>query len=129
MNENEDDKFSPNVMIRKVRNPNQYLVYKKDELAIKGKVSTTREKENNGRYPYHSKIGNQEGERRNPSKKRMFLQKKDLLFQKERVGTHQGEKYLQGLLSLLLFHLNKSGMCCSIRNFPKAHQNSKNKVV
>ena len=30
------------------------MVYK-DELTIKGKVSTTREKEKNGRYSYHSK--------------------------------------------------------------------------
>ena len=51
LNENEDEKFSPNVKIRKVWIPKQYLVYK-DELVIKGKVSTAREKEKNGRYPY-----------------------------------------------------------------------------
>ena len=54
LNEKEDERFSPNVKIRKVWVPKQYLVYK-DELAVKGKVSTTREKEKNGRYPYHSK--------------------------------------------------------------------------
>ena len=36
LNENEDEEFSPNVKIRKVWIPKQYLVYK-DELAIKGK--------------------------------------------------------------------------------------------
>ena len=54
MNDKEDEKFSPNVKIRKVWVPKQYLVYK-DELAVKGKVSTTRENEKNGMYPYHSK--------------------------------------------------------------------------
>ena len=54
LNEKKDEKFSPNVKIRKVGIPKQYLVYK-DELAIKGKVSMAREKEKNGRYPYHSK--------------------------------------------------------------------------
>ena len=54
LNEKNDEKFSPNVKIRKVWIPKQYLVYK-DELAVKGKVSTVREKEKNGRYPYHSK--------------------------------------------------------------------------
>ena len=54
MNDKEDEKFSPNVKIRKVWVPKQYLVYK-EELAVKGKVSTTRENENNGMYPYHSK--------------------------------------------------------------------------
>ena len=54
LNEKKDDKFSSNARIRKVWIPKQYLVYK-DELAVKGKVSTTGEKEKNGRYPYHSK--------------------------------------------------------------------------
>ena len=52
LNEKEDEKFSPNVNIRKVWIPKQYLVYK-DELAVKEKVSITKEKEKNGRYPYH----------------------------------------------------------------------------
>ena len=43
LNKNEDEKFPPNVKIRNVWIPKQYLVYK-DELAIKGKMSTTREK-------------------------------------------------------------------------------------
>ena len=47
-------RFSPNAKIRKVWIPKQYLVHK-DELAVKGKVSTTKEKEKNGRYSYHSK--------------------------------------------------------------------------
>ena len=54
LNEREDEKFSPNVKIRKVWVPKQYLVYK-DELAIKGKVSRTKEKVKNIRYPNHSK--------------------------------------------------------------------------
>ena len=54
LNESEDEKFSPNVKIRKVWIPKQYLVYK-DELEIKGKVSISRENEKNGRHPYHSK--------------------------------------------------------------------------
>ena len=54
LNEKEDKKFSPNVKIRKVWIPKQYLVYK-DELVLKGKVSIAREKENNRRYPCHSK--------------------------------------------------------------------------
>ena len=54
LNENKDGRFSPNVKIRKVWIPKQYLVYK-DELAVEGKVSTAKEKENNGRYPYHYK--------------------------------------------------------------------------
>ena len=54
MNEKEDKKFSPNVKIRKVWIPKQYLVHK-DEMTIKGKLSISRKKENNGRYPYHSK--------------------------------------------------------------------------
>ena len=41
LNENEDEKFSSNVKIRKIWIPKQYLVYK-DELAVKGKVSTTK---------------------------------------------------------------------------------------
>ena len=54
LNEKKDEKFSPNLKIRKVGIPKQYLVYK-DELTIKGKVSMAREKEKNRRYPYHSK--------------------------------------------------------------------------
>ena len=50
LNENEDEKFSPNVKIRNVWVPKQYMVYK-DQLAVKGQVSTAREKQNNGRYP------------------------------------------------------------------------------
>ena len=54
LNVNEYEKFSPNVKLRKVWVPKQYLVYK-DELVVKGKVSIVREKAKNGRYPYHSK--------------------------------------------------------------------------
>ena len=54
LNEKKDERFSPNSKIRKVWIPKQYLVHQ-DELIVKGKVPTAREKENNGRYPYHSK--------------------------------------------------------------------------
>ena len=54
LNENKDERFSPNARIRKVWIPKQYLVHK-NELDVKGKMSTTKEKEKNGRYPYHSK--------------------------------------------------------------------------
>ena len=52
LNEKEDEKFSPNVKIRNVWIPKQYMVYK-DEILVKGKVSRTRERKKNGRYPYH----------------------------------------------------------------------------
>ena len=54
LNEKKDNKISPNARIRKVWIPKQYMVHK-DELAVKLKVSTTRENEKNGRYPFHSK--------------------------------------------------------------------------
>ena len=54
LNEKNDEKFYLNEKIRKVWILKQYLVYK-DELVVKGKVSTAREKENDGRYPYYSK--------------------------------------------------------------------------
>ena len=42
LNENDDEKFSPNVKIRKIWVPKQYLVYK-DKLVVKGKVSVGKE--------------------------------------------------------------------------------------
>ena len=80
LNEKKDERFSLNVRIRKVWIPKQYLVHK-DELEIKGKMSTTREKEKNGRYPA---IQNRKSRKRNPPKKIMFLQKRDILFKRER---------------------------------------------
>ena len=74
--EKKDERFSPNAGIRKVRISKQYMVYK-DELAVKGKVSTTKEKEKKGRYPT---IQKGKSRKRNPPKKRMFLQKTDILF-------------------------------------------------
>ena len=41
LNKKKDEKFSPNFSIRKVWIPKQYLIHK-NELTIKGKVSTTR---------------------------------------------------------------------------------------
>ena len=54
LNAKKDFRFSLNAKIRKVWIPKQYLVHK-DELPVKGKVSTTKHKEKNGRYPYHLK--------------------------------------------------------------------------
>ena len=52
LNENEDEKFSPNVKKRKVWIIKQYLV-SKDEMAVKGKTSIARENEKNKRNSYH----------------------------------------------------------------------------
>ena len=49
-----DGRFSPNIRIRKVWIPKQYMVHR-DELTVKRRISTTKENEKNGRYPYHSK--------------------------------------------------------------------------
>ena len=54
LNKKDDERFSSNARIRKVWILKQYLVHK-DELAVKGKVSTTKEKKKNGMYPYHLK--------------------------------------------------------------------------
>ena len=54
LNVKKDGRFTPNARIRKIWIPKQYMVHK-DELEVKRKVSTTREKGKNGRYPYHSK--------------------------------------------------------------------------
>ena len=45
--------FSPSAKNRKVWIPKQYLVYM-DDLETRRKVSVTRERKKNGRYPYHS---------------------------------------------------------------------------
>ena len=54
LNAKNDGRLSPNVRIRNVWIPKQYLVHR-DELAAKKTMSTTKEKEKNGRYSYHSK--------------------------------------------------------------------------
>ena len=61
LNEKKDEKCPSNVKIRKVWIPKQYMVYK-DELAVKGKVFTTREKEKKWKVSIPFKKGNQEGE-------------------------------------------------------------------
>ena len=66
LNAKKDERFSLNVKIRKVWISKQYLVYK-DELVEERKVSTTREKESNGKFPYHSK---QEIKKEKPPKKK-----------------------------------------------------------
>ena len=48
-------------------------------MEVKGKVSTTREKENNGRYPYHSK---QEIKKKKPFKEKNVLPKERHTFPK-----------------------------------------------
>ena len=107
LNENEDEKFSPNVKIRKVWVPKQYLVYK-DELVVKGKVSVTREKEKNGRYPYHSK---QEIKKEKPFKEKNDPLKERHTFPKGKGENTSKRKIPPRFIVLpLLFHLNKSGM-------------------
>ena len=46
-------RFSPSVKTRKIWIPKQYLVYM-DDLVARRRVSVTRERKKNGRYPYHS---------------------------------------------------------------------------
>ena len=46
-------KKAPSSKIRNVWIPKQYLVYM-DDLVARRRVSTTRERKKNGRYPYHS---------------------------------------------------------------------------
>ena len=79
LHEEKDERFSLNVRIRKVWIPKQYMVYK-DELTIKGNMSTTKEKEKK-MEGIHT-IQNMKLRRRNPSNTRMFLQKRDILFHK-----------------------------------------------
>ena len=54
LNAKNDERFSPNARVRKVWISKQYLVHR-DELAAKRRIFIAKEKENNGRYPYHSK--------------------------------------------------------------------------
>ena len=85
MNEKKDEKFSPNVKIREVWIPKQYLVHK-DELTVKEKCLHPEKRYRMGGI--HT-IQNKKSRRRNPLKKRMFLQKRNILFQRERAGTLQ----------------------------------------
>ena len=106
LNEKKDEKFSPNARIRKLWIPKQYLVHK-DELAVKGKVSTTREKENNGRYPYYSK---QEIKKDKPFKEKNVTLKERHTFLERKGKNTLRRKIPPRFMSLLLFHLNKGGM-------------------
>ena len=54
LNAKNDGRLSPNARIRKVWIPKQYLVHG-DDLGAKKRMFVAKEKENNGRYPYHSK--------------------------------------------------------------------------
>ena len=80
LNEKKDERFSLNAWIRKVWIPKKYLVHK-DELEIKEKVSTTKEKENNGRYPYNSK---NKIKKKKPSKEKNVTLKERHNFLKEK---------------------------------------------
>ena len=71
-----DGRFSPNVRIRKVWIHKQYLVHR-DELAAKRRMFVAKEKEKNGRYPYHSKRKNKKeqsskGNNVSPKKRHIF---------------------------------------------------------
>ena len=48
----EDWEISLSVGIRKVWIPKQYLLHM-DDLTVRRRVSTAKEREKNGRYPYH----------------------------------------------------------------------------
>ena len=54
LNAKKDERFSSNARIRNVWIPNQYLVHM-DDLVGRRRVHATKEREKNGRYPYHSK--------------------------------------------------------------------------
>ena len=54
LNAKNDERYSPNARIRKVWIPKQYQVHR-DELAAKRRMFAAKEKQNNERYPYHSK--------------------------------------------------------------------------
>ena len=53
LNAKKAEGFSPSSRIRKVWIPKQYLVYM-DDLEIRRRVSITKKRIKNGRYPYHS---------------------------------------------------------------------------
>ena len=124
LNANKDDRFSTNVRIRKILIPKQYMVHK-DELTVKRKMSTTKEKEKNVRYQYHS---TQEIKKEKSSKGKIVSPKEKHTFLEGKGMNTSRKKYLQGLLSLLLSHLDKGGMCCIIRNFLKSSPELKKEV-
>ena len=82
LNEKKGEKFSPNVNKRKVWIRKQYIVYK-DELVVKEKCLQPEKRKI--LEDIHT-IQNRKSRRRNPPKKIMFFQKRDILFQRERVG-------------------------------------------
>ena len=53
LNAKKTRRFSPSDRLRKAWIPKQYLFYR-DELATRRRMSTTRERKRNGKYPYHS---------------------------------------------------------------------------
>ena len=97
LNEKDDEKFSPNVKIRKIWVPKQYLVYR-DELAVQGKMSLARETEKNGKYPHHSK---QEIKKEKPFQRKECSSKRETYFSKWKGQEHFKEK-------------NTSKVCCPL---------------
>ena len=81
-------RLSPNARIRKVWIPKQYLVHR-DELETKRKMSAAKEKESNGRYPYHSK---QEIKKEKSSKGKNVSPKDRHIFFKEKGHEHFKEE-------------------------------------
>ena len=80
LNAKNDERFSPNVRIKKVWIPKQYLVHR-DELVAKRKMFVDKEREKNGRYPYSSK---QEIKKEKSSKRKIVSLKERHIFQRER---------------------------------------------
>ena len=93
LNTKNDGRFSPNVRIRKVWIPKQYMV-QRDELVTKRRMSAAKEKEKNGRYPYHSK---QEIKKEKSSKE--CFSKRETYFFREKGHEHFKEE-------------NTSKICC-----------------
>ena len=82
------------------------MVYK-DEMIVKGKVSSTREKEKNGRYPYHSKY---EIKKEKPFKEKNVPPKERHTFPEGKGKNTSRRKIPPRFVIPRLFHLNKSGM-------------------
>ena len=81
-NEKNDGIFSINSRIRKVWIPKQYLIYR-DELTAKRRIFVAKEKEKNGRYPYHSKQEikkekSSKGNNASPKERHIFSERKGM---------------------------------------------------
>ena len=106
--------FFPNVRIRNVCFPKQYMVHK-DELTVKGKVPTTKEKEKKGRYPYHSK---KEIKKEKPSKGNNVSPKERHAFPKGKgMNTSRRKIHLRFVVSPLV-SLRQKGHVSQHKKFP-----------